>query len=71
MIDLNCFICSLKVIWLRSLLFSNNKYSQLVEIICPFITQMYKFGTDYIKTKLNLDINHFGKMLCIVILLCL
>lgn len=61
MIDLKCFINSLKVTWLRRLINSNNKFSNFIDITCPFISHIFKFGSDYIRSKLRQDINPFWK----------
>lgn len=42
---------------------------KLVEGNYPFIQQMYKFGTDYIKTKILSTLIFFGEMLYIVAIL--
>jgi hypothetical protein len=61
MIDLKIFINSLKVTWLRRLINSNSKFSSFIDGTCPFISQIFKFGTDFIKSKLHEDINPFWK----------
>ena len=61
MIDLQTFIHSLKLTWLRRISEMNNKFSHLVESLCPVIKTMYKFGSDYLKVRLLHQINPFWK----------
>ena len=53
MVDLNSFIISLKLTWLRRRIKMNNKFSHLVESICPFLKEIYTFGSDYTKRQLQ------------------
>lgn len=61
MIDLKTFMYSLKASWLRRILKMNNKLGHMVNVICPAIKNIYKYGTDYIKNKLGQDQNVFWK----------
>ena len=61
MIDVKTFCISMKATWLRKLSNMNNKFSHLVESTCPLLKNIYKYSTDYIKTKLHQDLNPFWK----------
>ena len=61
MIDVRNFSISLKATWLRKLSCMNNKLSHLVNCTCHAFKNIYKFGTDYIKTQMRQDINPFWK----------
>lgn len=61
MIDINLFMNSLKLTWLRRLLTMDNKCSHLAEIVCPSLKLICIFGNDYIKRKLQDDQNPFWR----------
>ena len=61
MVDLNIFMHSLKLSWLRRLSKMSNKFSYLVESNNPFMKNIYKFGSDYIKRYLHHDLNPFWR----------
>ena len=61
MIDIQTFMSSLKLTWLKRLQTMNDKFSHLVESVCPALKHIYKYGTDYIKHFLKKYDNQFWK----------
>lgn len=48
MIDIEMFICSLKLTWLRRILLNRNKYTLMVNENFPFVMECLKYGSKYI-----------------------
>ena len=59
MIDVESFIQSLKITWLRRIIKMKTKYLNLIDIICPFINYIPKFGVNYLKINKNSVENKF------------
>ena len=51
MVDLEKFICSLKVTWIRRLLRQNSKCLYIFNTNFPHVTDCFKFGTSFIVNK--------------------
>ena len=61
MVDFKHFSLSLKATWFRRLIHMDNKFSKLVEFTCPYIKNIYRYGTDFIKIHIRKNINPFWK----------
>ena len=59
MIDVQAFIVSLKITWIRRFIRMKTKYSGLISKICPLIDEMSKFGVNYLKLNLHKVENEF------------
>ena len=59
MVDLEKFICSLKVTWIRRLLLQNSKCLYILNTNFPHVTDCFKFGASFIVNKRKFIYNLF------------
>lgn len=61
MIDVEKFICALKVTWIRRVINDCSKYINILDTSFPFIKEYVQFGNNFIVTKLPRIYNTFWK----------
>ena len=61
MTSLGTFMTSLKLTWIRRLFLYNSKYFTFVNKMYPFLSNVSKFGDQYLKHKLQTVHNNFWK----------
>ena len=61
MINLEVFILSLKITWIRRLLLLNTKYFKFITTLYPFLLDFGKHGNEFIRTRTQNITNPFWK----------
>ena len=62
MIDMDSFINSLKLTWLRRMLISPNKYFTIISRLYQILSDCIKFGSQYLIDRRLRNINVFGEI---------